>query len=67
MIVDELYHSFNSGRIYRYNGEFLGQHSLEIVKTNRNEPESMRGRRLEYRGPCPLCLTLATEAEKESC
>jgi len=61
MTANKLYYSYNSGRIYRYNGGFLGLHSLEIIKTSPSEPESMRGRCLEYRGHCPLMLIPATE------
>lgn len=61
MTANKLYYSLNSGRIYRYNGDFLGQHSLEIVKTSPGEPEYMKGRRLEYRGHHPLMLIPATE------
>jgi len=61
MIVGELYYSLNSGRIYRYDEEVKGQHSLVIIKPGPNEPEYMKGRCLEYRGLCPLMLIPATK------
>jgi hypothetical protein len=61
MIAGERYYSHNSGRIYRYKGGCRGRHSLVIVKTSPSEPAYMRGRCLEYRGPCPLSLVPATD------
>lgn len=55
-----LYKSYNSGHIYRYDGEVDGWHFLTIVKPGPTE-QDMEGISLEYTGHCPLLLTEVEE------
>lgn len=61
MIKGKLYKAYNSGRIYRYDGEINGWNVLTIVECGPGDKDYMKNRKLEYRGICPPFLTELTD------